>query len=131
MVNRLKGMSRRELLELLVAQMEENEKLKTQLNEAEARLRERTIVLENAGSIAQAALQLNKVFEAAEQAAAQYQSSCEEAARKKAADIMAEADKYSEAVKNAAENCWKIASEKSASSETENTDPLLPREEQT
>ena len=69
---KLKRMSRAELLELLIEQMEENERLKEQLEDAQARLNERDIIMQRAGSIAKAALELNRVFEAADAAARQY-----------------------------------------------------------
>lgn len=69
---KLKRMSRAELLELLIEQMEENERLRAQLEEAQARLNERDIIMQRAGSIAKAALELNRVFEAADAAARQY-----------------------------------------------------------
>ena len=69
---KLKRMSRAELLELLIEQMEENERLRAQLDEAKTRLNERDIIMQRAGSIAKAALELNRVFEAADAAARQY-----------------------------------------------------------
>lgn len=69
---KLKRMSRAELLELLIEQMEENEQLRAQLEDAQARLNERDIIMQRAGSIAKAALELNRVFEAADAAARQY-----------------------------------------------------------
>lgn len=68
----LKKFSRSELLELLIEQIEENERLRNELREAEDKLLERRIMCENAGSLAEAALQLNKVFEAAQAACDQY-----------------------------------------------------------
>lgn len=68
----LRRMSRSELLELLIDQMEENEKLSTELDKVKKQLQERRIIAENCGSIAEAALQLNGIFEAAEAAARQY-----------------------------------------------------------
>lgn len=68
----LKRMSRAELLELLIEQMEENERLRQQLSKVNAELADRRITIERAGSIAKASLELNKVFEAADQAARQY-----------------------------------------------------------
>ena len=53
-------------------QVDENKKLKMQLNEMQAQLDNRQILMNEAGSIAEAALQLNGVFEAAQNAAAQY-----------------------------------------------------------
>ena len=80
----LRRMSRAELLELLIEQMEENERLRLKLDKAMTLLKDRQIKLERAGSIAKAALELNKVFEAADAAAKQYvESVCRLADEKK------------------------------------------------
>lgn len=68
----LRKMSRAELLELLIEQMEENERLRLKLDKALNLLKNRQIKLQRAGSIAKAALELNRVFEAADAAAKQY-----------------------------------------------------------
>lgn len=68
----LRRLSRTELLEMLIAQTKETDKLKAQLREAEQKLEDKTLTVEKAGSIAQAAMQVNGVFEAAQRAADQY-----------------------------------------------------------
>lgn len=68
----LRKLNRKDLLEMLIQQGKELEELRTQLNEAQERLKDRRITVDKAGSIAQAALQLNGVFEAAQKAADQY-----------------------------------------------------------
>lgn len=68
----LRRLSRSELLEMLIAQTEENSQLKIRLEQAEAQLRDRKIAINNAGSLAEAALSLNGVFQTAEAAAQQY-----------------------------------------------------------
>ncbi len=68
----LRRLSRSELLEMLIAQTEENDRLKIRLEQAEAQLRDRRIAIDKAGSLAEAALSLNGVFQAAEAAAQQY-----------------------------------------------------------
>lgn len=68
----LKKLSRTELLELLLEARRENEQLKEQLQKANELNESRMIKLENVGSIAEAALVLNGVFEAAQRAAEQY-----------------------------------------------------------
>lgn len=68
----LKKLSRAELLEMLIAQSKEVASLKEQLQEANEKLEDRRIMIENSGSIAEAALRLNGVFEAAQNAAEQY-----------------------------------------------------------
>lgn len=68
----LRKLSRTDLLELLLEKSRENEQLRSQLEEANEKLASRVIEINNAGSIAEAALRLNGVFQAAEEAAAQY-----------------------------------------------------------
>ena len=68
----LKRLSRRELLQMLLLQTQENERLKLRLEEAETALRDRRIMLEEAGSIAEASLRLHEVFDAAQAAAQTY-----------------------------------------------------------
>ena len=68
----LKKLHRSDLLELLIAQEKENEQLRSQVAQLKTRLEDRTIALEQAGSIAEASLQINGVFRAAQDAAAQY-----------------------------------------------------------
>lgn len=68
----LRHLNRAELLEILLAQAEENRKLRKRLQAAEAALSDRKIAIEQAGTMAEAALKLNGVFEAADRAARQY-----------------------------------------------------------
>ena len=68
----LKKLRRADLLELLLDERRENERLRAELKRAHEQLDDRAIRLEKAGSIAEAALRLNGVFEAAEAAAVQY-----------------------------------------------------------
>ena len=68
----LKRLSRTELLELLLQQTRERERLEKKLAEAERLLAERELRLEKAGDIAHAALEINGVMEAAQAAARQY-----------------------------------------------------------
>lgn len=71
----LKKLSRSDLLQMLVDQGRELRELKGKYAAAEAALADRTIRLDQAGSIAEAALQLNGVFEAAQEACRQYTDS--------------------------------------------------------
>lgn len=68
----LRRLGRSDLLELLLAQSREIEDLTQKLEEARAQLESRTITIEESGSIAEAALQLSGIFEAAQNACAQY-----------------------------------------------------------
>ena len=68
----LKKLSRRELLEMLILQTRKVENLEKQLEEANRKLADKRLLVENAGSLAEAVMKLNGVFEAAEKAAQQY-----------------------------------------------------------
>lgn len=71
----LKRLSRADLLEMLIDQSVELQDVKKQLESAEAALASRIIEINTAGSIAEASLQLNGVFEAAQAACSQYTES--------------------------------------------------------
>lgn len=68
----LRRLRRKDLLELLITQGQERDALQAELEQAKAALRERQLHVSEAGSIAEAALQLNGVFEAAQAASQQY-----------------------------------------------------------
>ena len=83
--NDAKKLKRAELLELLIEQTEENQRLTKAVKKLEEQLAQRVILMEEAGSIAEAALGLSKVFEQAQDAADRYLESVrqkEEEARK-------------------------------------------------
>lgn len=75
--NDLSKLSRKELLEMLLQLSVENQELREKLRQAEADLRDRQIRIDAAGSIAEASLQLNGVFEAAQAACQQYMENIE------------------------------------------------------
>ena len=116
----LHRLSRRELLEMLIAQTAENDRLKTRLEQAEAQLQDRRIAIDKAGSLAEAALSLNGVFQAADAAAQQYLDNIQrissqqdafcralkEKAENEAAQIRQEAQAYSERVHAEADAYW-------------------------
>lgn len=68
----LRGLSRVDLLELLIAETKKNQQLQQQLEEVTAKLESKELVINNAGSIAEASLQLSGIFEAAQAAGDQY-----------------------------------------------------------
>ena len=68
----LRRLSRTDLLELLLAQRKENEQLRCLLDQTQAQLADRTIKINNAGSIAEASLQLSGIFEAAQDSCQYY-----------------------------------------------------------
>ena len=65
----LRHLSRAELLEMLLDKTREAERLREELAQAKGQLKRREILIENAGSIAEASLQLGGIFEAAQRAA--------------------------------------------------------------
>ncbi len=70
--NELRKLKRVDLLEMLLEQSQELERVKAQLERAESELHSRKILLDNAGSIAEAAMQLNDIFTVAQKTADQY-----------------------------------------------------------
>ncbi|WP_277291110.1 DNA repair protein [Streptococcus orisratti] len=68
----LRRLRRIDLMELLFSQAQEIESLQERVIELEEKLKNREILMAEAGSIAEAALKLNKVFESAQAAADQY-----------------------------------------------------------
>lgn len=83
----LRRMRRNELVEIIYALKQSEDQLKAENAALTARLQDRQIHIENAGSIAQAALELNKVFEAAQAAADDYLHSVQ--VRREDADVTA------------------------------------------
>ena len=65
-------MSREELLNLLLEQTRRANRLEKRVGELEKQLADRTLLLSRAGTMAEAALALNGVFEAADRAAEDY-----------------------------------------------------------
>ena len=68
----VKKMSRKDLLELLVLQSKKIEELTIELNQTKGLLNSKQIMIAEAGSIAEASLKINKIFEIAQEAANQY-----------------------------------------------------------
>lgn len=97
----LKKLNRYQLLELIIIQSEQIQELQEQLQQAQAQIDAQDIRITEAGSIAEASLQLSGIFEAAQAAADIYlenvrrqtadADSIRETARQEAARITAEA----------------------------------------
>jgi len=68
----LKRLSRAELLELLIIQTRETERLQAELDMTRQQLEDRRLRVSQIGNLAQAALDVNGVMEAAQAAAQQY-----------------------------------------------------------
>ena len=85
----LQKLNRYQLLELLIVQTERTEKLQAKLDVAETQLANQELRISSLGSIADASLQLNGVFQAAQNAADMYI----DAAKKRAEEIKEDAHK--------------------------------------
>ncbi len=99
-------MNRSELVEIIYALQQEEEEIKKENEGLKAQLEEKNISVENTGSIAEAALKLNGVFEAAQEAADQYLESIkeqEEETKSKADGIIAEAEEQAAGIIKEAE----------------------------
>lgn len=68
----LKRLRRSDLLEMMLTLRKENEQLRQQLEHAQKQLEARRIEIEGSGSLAEAALRINGIFEAAQAACEQY-----------------------------------------------------------
>ena len=78
----LSRLNRKELLEILLELSKENQELREKLKVAESALNDRKIKIDAAGSIAEASLQLNGIFEAAQAACRQYTENIENLSQK-------------------------------------------------
>jgi len=94
----LRKMTRYQLLDLLLMQTERADQLQKRLEETEKELEEQHIRLSELGSIADAALQLSGVFEAAQKAADLYIKEAKALAEKEALNIVKEAEKRAEVI---------------------------------
>lgn len=82
----LKKLGRRELMEMLLEVSKENESLRAKVEELEAKVEQRELMLDEAGSIAEASMRINQVFETAEKAAQQYLQNVERLTKQKEAE---------------------------------------------
>lgn len=98
----LRRLSRAELIEILYALQKQNEQLAEQNRQLAGQLEDRRLRMREAGSIAEAALQLNGVFEAAQAAADQYRF-CAQEALSAAEQRLAEAERDANAIVQQAE----------------------------
>lgn len=80
--NKLRKISKKELLEILLEQAKRIEKLEIELTKTKAKLDSKRIVIEESGSIAEAALKLNDIFEVAQKTAEQYMINIKEKCKK-------------------------------------------------
>lgn len=120
----LKSLSRAELLEMLITATKENESLRHENEELQQKLDDKYLSIGKAGSIAEASLQLNGVFSAAEAAAEQYlenirnqetmckrmQDEAEAKAAKTVAQAQLKAEELESRAKQESERYWQAVS---------------------
>lgn len=106
----LRRLRRDDLLQILIRQQRQIDELTEKLKQAEAELEKREIAMKDAGSVAEAALRLNGVFEAAQAAADQY-----------GAEMRSRADELEQAARKQSEDAKRLADElvRNARSEAE------------
>ena len=80
--NKLRKISKKELLEILLSQAKRIDELEQELNKTKSKLESKKITIEESGSIAEAALKLNGIFENAEETAKQYLLNIKEKCKK-------------------------------------------------
>ncbi|MCD7733282.1 MAG: DivIVA domain-containing protein [Oscillospiraceae bacterium] len=87
----LRKMNRTELIEIIYTLKQNDTLLRKENDELKDQLEDKTIRIDNAGSIAEAALSLNRVFEDAENASKQYLESAKSEADRIIEDAKAQA----------------------------------------
>ena len=116
----LKNLTRQELLELHAEQTERADALELELAEARKELADRSISMTECGTLAEAALKLNGIFEAADASVAQYVeniksmtanrkalcSKMELAAKKRAAETIQKAEREAAKRRQEADAYW-------------------------
>ena len=117
----LQKLERVELLQLLVEQSRELDALRRELEETKKQLADRELHMQEAGSIAEASMQLNGVFEAAQRAADQYLESIryqsehveekcaalEAATRLRCEQMVKEAEATVQQAQKDSDECWR------------------------
>ena len=78
----LRKLNRKQLLELLLLQIQRADELEKRLADAEEKLHNRNLTQLKAGSIAEASLQLSGIFEAAQEAADLYLENVQKQSKK-------------------------------------------------
>lgn len=109
----MKRLNRGELLDIIYELQKQNAQAQEELQRLQGELEERNISIAESGSIAEAALKLNGVFEAAQAAADQYLLSVRtantditaklEAAETRSEEILRQANRQAEAIVSAAQ----------------------------
>lgn len=98
----LRKMNRTELIDIIYALQQREERLKEENAVLQEKLNDRIVKIENAGNIAEAVIALNNIFQNAQEAADQYVESVrsiQETAKEEAEKIITEAQEKAEQIK--------------------------------
>ena len=106
--NKIKKISKKELLEIMLNQAKKIKELEKELNNVQTKLDSKKISIEESGSLAEASLKLNSVFENAQLAIEQYKYNVEEQCKKLTNDTKKECKLEKEKIiKESLEKCKK------------------------
>ena len=115
----LRRLSRTDLMELLLAQRRENEQLRCILDQTQAQLADRTIQINNAGSIAEASLQQGGIFTAAQDSCQYYLENIQllnarqsEICQQMEQETKEKCDRMLEEAEKKSQQCWENCSAK-------------------
>ena len=115
----LRRLSRTDLMELLLAQRRENEQLRCILDQTQAQLADRTIQINNAGSIAEASMQLGGIFSAAQDSCQYYLENIQllnarqsEICQQMEQETKEKCDRMLEEAEKKSQQCWENCSAK-------------------
>ena len=104
---KIKKISKKELLEILLAQAKRIEELEKELNKTKTKLDSKKITIAESGSIAEASLKLNSIFEVAQEAADQYLTNVKDKCKKIENDTKKECQIEKEKILKEAEELYK------------------------
>lgn len=107
----LRKFGKKELLEILLSQAKRIEELEEDLSKTKKKLDSKKITIEDSGSLAEASLKLNNIFEVAESSAEQYLFNVKEKCKKLESDTKKEINKM---LKDTEEICEKKKAEADA-----------------
>ena len=93
---KIRKISKKELLEILLSQAKRIEELELELKKCNQKLESKKIKIEESGSIAEASLKLNEIFESAQNAVDQYMANIHDKCKKLESDTKKECQKMKE-----------------------------------
>ena len=114
-------LKRSQLIDIIYHLEKEIEEQKKTIEDLQKQLEDRTIRIQNAGSIASAALELNQLLETAQATADQYTGSVEAEVERIKAEAKEQAEKEAEQIRKTAEEAEQIRKAAGEENNAENT----------